>query len=378
MLVDIDILDWASLSPLGATKEEVWTSYLSVAHGLSKSNGDWVGALSAHYENMLEGISRENTKYQTLDPTVLMAIHTSRQLNKTCFNSACGVNLGSSRGATSLFEEFYQDYLDQGKASPQSSPATTLGNISSWVAQDMGVNGMSMSHSITCSTALHAVANACAWINAGFSKQFVAGGSEAPLTPFTIAQMKAMRIYASGNETSYPCRAFDFSKNQNTMVLGKGCGLFLLGKAAQSKFRIKSLGFSTELITHGSSISEEGSGLRNAMQMALNGLESNSVDAVVMHTPGTKKGDEAERNAIRVVFGNKPPLLTNNKWKIGHTLGASGALSMEFALLMFEHQTFIGLPWEKDSIQPRPLTTIMVNAAGFGGNAVSVVLELVK
>jgi 3-oxoacyl-(acyl-carrier-protein) synthase len=38
-----------------------------------------------------------------------------------------------------------------------------LGNISSWVAHDLQSSGPEISHSITCSTALHAVLNGVAW-----------------------------------------------------------------------------------------------------------------------------------------------------------------------------------------------------------------------
>jgi hypothetical protein len=50
------------------------------------------------------------------------------------------------------------------------------------------------------------------------------GGSEAPLTDFTIAQMRALKIY-SRSEEAYPNRA-DLNKTQST-ILGEGeCLLF--------------------------------------------------------------------------------------------------------------------------------------------------------
>ncbi len=376
MIVDIGILDWASVSPLGNTPDEIWQAYLLPKHCISLVNDNLVAGLQEPTSKALEILAAENHKYKALDPTVLMSILTARQLNAERISKNCGINLGSSRGATTLFEAFYQEFQETGKTSPQSSPATTLGNLSSWVAQDLGLNGIALSHSITCSTALHALVNACAWIKAGFSETFIAGGSEAPLTPFTIAQMQAMRIYADDHTCEYPCRAFDFSKPTNTMVLGQGCGMFLLDKNLnQAKFKIRSIGYATEAITHGSSISADGESMQKAMLMALEGIESKEIDAVVMHAPGTKKGDDAEFKAIKNVFGNELPLLTTNKWKIGHTLGASGALSVEFALLMLQHQTFVGLPWEANFVKPISLKTILVNAVGFGGNAVSVSLE---
>ena len=51
------------------------------------------------------------------------------------------------------------------------------------------------------------------------------------------------------------------------------------------------------------------------MQMALKETAFNEVDVVVMHAPGTIKGDVSEYKAIQKVFGERLPFLTTNKWK---------------------------------------------------------------
>ena len=94
-----------------------------------------------------------------------------------------------------------------------------------------------------------------------------------------------------------------------------------------------------------------------------------------MHAPGTIKGDISEFTAIEKVFYSKIPALTTNKWKVGHTFGASGALSLEFAILMLQHQEFISVPFIENKNKPKAIQYIMVNAVGFGGNAVSILLE---
>ena len=81
-----------------------------------------------------------------------------------------GINIGSSRGATDLFEKHFQEYLETGKAQTLASPTTTLGNISSWVAHDLQSSGPEISHSITCSTALHSVLNGVAWLRARYGR----------------------------------------------------------------------------------------------------------------------------------------------------------------------------------------------------------------
>jgi 3-oxoacyl-(acyl-carrier-protein) synthase len=51
-------------------------------------------------------------------------------------------------------------------------------------------------------------------------------------------------------------------------------------------------------------------------------------------------------------------------------------LSLELAILMMQHDTFIGVPFAKAQTQTKAIRKVMVNAVGFGGNAVSVLLSL--
>ena len=68
------------------------------------------------------------------------------------------------------------------------------------------------------------------------------------------------------------------------------------------------------------------------------------------------------------------PALTTNKWKVGHTFGASGILSVEMAILMLQHQRFVGVPFMKFN-PPQKINRVLINAVGFGGNAVSILLK---
>ena len=76
-----------------------------------------------------------------------------------------------------------------------------------------------------------------------------------------------------------------------------------------------------------------------------------------------------------IIFGNNLPMLTSNKWKVGHTFATSGLLSLELAILMLQNQYFNESPFYKNSTCKK-LKKILVNAVGFGGNAVSVLVEL--
>ncbi len=371
-----------SVSALG-TGSSCWKSFTTQPHLLQQTmiSGKkvWTGNIPEELNAQILQLKHKNPGYAKLDKSVLQAIWICRQLvDQAGWKSedGYGINLGSSRGATALFEKYHKDFLDNSRVSSLASPTTTLGNIASWVAHDLGSTGPELSHSITCSTSLHALLNGMAWLEAGLSTKFLIGGSESPLTPFTIAQMQALKIY-SRYEDSYPCKAMDLTKTNNSMVLGEGAAVACLEKGPKKNALalVTGIGYATEKLDHPASLSARGECLQKSMTMACKGIDLAEVDIVVMHAPGTKKGDLSEYKAIESVFGTRSPALTANKWKIGHTLGSSGVLNLQMAVLMLKQQEYVGVPYVMNSRAPGKIENILINAVGFGGNAVSVLLK---
>lgn len=381
----ISIVGLGSRSPLGATWNEVQSAYGSMSHRLklsSEFNNQWCGPLPPSIETEIKELRSSKRAYTDLDKSVLLAILSARDAIKALDTEGgnWGFNLGSSRGATRSFEHYHQAFVEQGKKglSSRTSPLTTAGNLSSWVAQDLKLSGIQMEHSVTCSTAAHAILNGVAWLQAGMCDRFLAGGTEASLTPFTLAQIQAMRLYTKNAELEYPCRGVDYDNEHNTMVLGEGSAIFALERFSNQKrlAQISSWGIASEQIKHNTAIDPEGKGFQTAMQAALHlgRLAPSDIDAIIMHAPGTYKGDQAEFEAIKRVFEGSLPLMTGNKWKIGHTFGASAGLSIEMGIHMLKQKKFIKTPFCKGHY-PNKIQRVMVNAMGFGGNAISFILE---
>ena len=418
MKTKIAITSIASFSSLGKTSAEVWKEYLnSRSLIIEKQLGNIKALITPLSETLaieVQTLRDADVKYKSLDKSVLYAILASREaVKKAGWNdSKFGVNIGSSRGATQLFEKHHQEFLETGKTPTLTSPTTTLGNISTWVAHDLKSKGPELSHSITCSTALHALLNGIAWLQAGMADKFLVGGSEAPLTAFTIAQMQALKIYANSKESLrqpqcdndigrhnqdaqcqselacadegsiedllyYACRALDLTKTKNSLVLGEGAAMACLeiGEHKNALGYITGFGYATDDLQHSISITDEAECFQKSMKMALKKIPLDQVDVIVMHAPGTVKGDKSEYKAIQKVFNNHLPMLTTNKWKVGHTFGASGILSVEMALLMMQHQQFIGVPFVTEPNPRKDIRNVLINAVGFGGNAVSVLLS---
>jgi 3-oxoacyl-[acyl-carrier-protein] synthase II len=379
-----------SISPLGASWSCIDACYSGnhccIQTKAFDERSTPVGSLGPEEENALRQLTRVEPRFDNVDRSTQLAVVAARQALQDAEWQDCGdvgVNIGSSRGATGMFEQHFRDYLAhrRSRVNPMASPSTTLGNISSWVGQAIGASGVVFSHSMTCSTAAHAVANGVAWLRAGMAKRLLVGGAEAALTGFTIAQMRALRLYSDLND-EFPCRPLA-RERRNSVVLGEGAAVLALERSSQAdrgkiRAQLVGVGYGTEPIGTGTSMSADAQSLQRSMQMAISDLSDGaSIDAVIMHAPGTAVGDAAELAAVNATFPDNRPLLLSNKWRIGHTFGASAALSLEFALHLLEnHRLPVNYPYPTMmEYQARPLNRIMINSTGFGGNAVSLIVE---
>jgi 3-oxoacyl-[acyl-carrier-protein] synthase II len=372
------------ISALGHLPEVVTKSYETGATNFRPLNGLPVGAVPPDAEKALTRLLEERRIYRDLDRSVLMAIYAARGAVYAAGwagDESISINIGSSRGATGLVETYVQQFQNTGVVPASTSPVTTLGNLSSWVGQDLRSKGAVISHSVTCSTGIQAIANACAWLKSGMAKRFLAGASEAPLTPFTLAQMRAMGIYSDDIESDYPCKPHN-DLGKNTFVLSEGAAVFALELASLQELNtndvvVEAVGFGFEEIQSKTGISREGKHFEMAMRDALQFVNADSIDLIVMHSPGTLAGDLAELAAIRTVFGDAIPVLSSTKWMTGHTFGASGCISLDYALYLLETQHYTAFPYSNTlpAYQCKSINRMMITAAGFGGNAAALIVS---
>lgn len=368
---------WQSISALGSTVQEITESYRDRKSYLQPNAAGHISSfLSEDLETAVRAIQTSDKRFSKLDRSVLLGMYCAQKIKEIIALDNPMVNIGSSRGATHIWEQQHAHFLSENECKTDASPSTTLGNISSWVGQIIGGDGAHFSHSITCSSAHHAILNAAAWLQSGMSTQAVVGGSEAPLSNFGIGQMKALGIYAKASQDDFPVKAFALDKKEGAMALGEAACLFALSTSPQNALiKISGLGWGTERIKHGSSITSDAQAMQKAMRMATNELKT-VPDAIVTHSPGTYKGDKAENEAIEALFGAGMPC-TNNKWKIGHSFGASAAMSIEMAMLMLINQEYYPMPYVDNACVPKKIGKVLINSVGFGGNAVSILMEKV-
>jgi 3-oxoacyl-(acyl-carrier-protein) synthase len=134
----ISITAMASLSALGNNQDTIWKNYQSNQHCFVETafgnQNVLVAPLDVDSKKEIEAVRNSDQKYKSLDNSVLFAIAASRKAIidagwKT--GDSFGINIGSSRGATELFEKHHLDFIKSGQVSTLASPTSTLGNISS-------------------------------------------------------------------------------------------------------------------------------------------------------------------------------------------------------------------------------------------------------
>ena len=227
----------STISPLGISREEVCKALEDPSAGAIPSrerNNRPIFPLTGSGESLVQIVAQEE-RYVRLDRVAHLAIAAVRKT----LDAAQGrhgeiglVSIGSSRGATISLERTISGFSeDPAKVPTETSPTTTAGNISSWVAQEIltrrGAGGgpvATIGTSMTCSSAFQSLLTAIAFVRGGFTRAGIFGGGEACLTPYTIAHLEALRIYSDG-DSPWPCRPCEIApSSSNTVALGEGVG----------------------------------------------------------------------------------------------------------------------------------------------------------
>ncbi len=196
--------------------------------------------------------------------------------------------------------------------------------------------------------------------------------------PFVYKGFQSLKVISpSGNRP--------FSGDREGLQLGEAMAMLLLSKERKSPKDLKIIGVASD--TEGSSITRpslNGQGLLRAIEK-VNAHSALHPDLVIAHGTGTKFNDSAEEQALTqflTSIDQKDTPITNTKWSIGHTLGASGLIDVIAACEILKTQKafriqntpakeagFSGnyLTAQSDVEKYRKFRQILVTSLGFGG-----------
>jgi len=251
-----------------------------------------------------------------------------------------------------------------------------------------------------CATSNHNIGEAWRMIKFGDADAFVAGGSEASVTPLGVAGFSNMKALSRRNsDPEAASRPFD--TDRDGFVMSEGAGVVVIEELEHAKKRGANI--LAELIGYGVSADAyhltaphpEGEGAFRCMSMALRHgkLRPEDVSYVNAHGTSTPLGDICETKAIKKLFGGyakKGLLVSSTKSMTGHLLGAAGGVELAAcvqAVMQNVVPPTINLdnPDEECDLDYVPHTArkATVNAAlsnsfGFGGHNASLLVKKFK
>ena len=242
-----------------------------------------------------------------------------------------GVAYGSSTGSTDAVRDFSNMLIKQ---SMSGITATTYIRMMSHTAPVnigvfFGLKGRVVTTSSACTSGSQGIGGAFELIKYGKQKIMVAGGAE-ELCPTEAAVFDTLYATSTHNDPPF-CTPRPFDKQRDGLVVGEGAGTLILEEreyalARGAKIYAEILGFGSN--SDGGHVTQpDTQTMGRAMQLALEdaGLPPSAIGYVNAHGTATDRGDVAEGQATKRVFGSQTPV-SSLKGHIGHTLGACGAL----------------------------------------------------
>jgi 3-oxoacyl-[acyl-carrier-protein] synthase II len=304
-----------------------------------------------------------------------------------------GVIIGSGIGGIHTFEEQTRIMIERGpkRISPFFVPMFIPDIAAGHVSMRYGMRGPNYCTVSACASSAHAVGDAFRIIERGDADVMVAGGTEATVTPLTIAGFGNMRALSTRND-SPETASRPFDKTRDGFVLGEGAGILVLEELEHARRRgaeilgeVVGFGQSADAY-HLTASAPEGAGAQIAMKAALDdaGVGLTDVDYINAHGTSTPINDQNETLAVKKVFGDHAYELVmgSTKSMTGHLLGAAGGVEAVISTLVCregripptinftEQDPQCDLNYAHNQQIDRPVRVAISNSFGFGGHNV--------
>lgn len=297
-----------------------------------------------------------------------------------------GVGFGGIGTVEDGVREFYETGMK--RVSAFFIPRLIANIAPAHVAMKFGIRGENFAIMSACASGGHAIGEAFRRIRAGLQDAALAGGTEAPITPLTIAGFAAMRALSTRNDTpGEASRPFD--RDRDGFVLAEGAGMLFLetmerALARGARIYAEVIGYgANDDAYHLTAPAPEGRGAAECMRRALAdaGINPEDVDYINAHGTSTPLNDESETRAIKTVFGSHAYRLavSSTKSMIGHTLGAAGAIEAAYTALTLHYgllpptvnyenpDPVCDLDYVPNKARRAEVRVALSNAFGFGG-----------
>lgn len=314
-----------------------------------------------------------------------------------------GVSLGNAVGCTTSMEREYTvlsnegaDWLvDHRYAVPHLYDHFVPSSIAVELARLVGAQGPVALVSDGCTSGLDAIGHATDLIREGSADVVISGGTDAPISPITLACFDAIKATTPRNDDpEHASRPFDATRNG--LVLGEGAAVLVLEELEHARRRgariyAEVAGVGTRCNAyHMTGLRSDGTEMADAITHALAEarLTPESIDYVNAHGSSTKQNDRHETAAFKRALGKHAydVPVSSVKSMIGHSLGAIGALELVACVLamrdglipptanLHEPDPVCDLDYVPLKAREAEVDNVLSVGSGFGGFQSAVVL----
>ena len=396
------------ISPVGHDVDTFWKAILNAETGIGPVTkfdvSNYSTRIAAEVKDFDGSKYIDKKELRRLDLSEQYAIVASEQALadsgldlKAVDLDMCGVIIGSGIGGITTFEKQHGLLLNSGpgRVSPFFIPMMIIDMCAGMVSIRFGFRGPNYATVSACASSSHAILNASRAIERGEADVMISGGSEATITPTSLAGFcQARAISTRNDEPERASRPFD--NGRDGFVMGEGSAILILEEMEHAKARGARIyaeilgGGMTGDAYHLTAPHPEGRGARRAMEMALkdSNLSPDQIDYINTHGTSTPLGDIAETIAIKHVLGDHAYKIPCNSTKsmIGHMLGAAGAVELIAVVKSIEnsivHRTTniddpdpqCDLDYVSDGNRECNINYALSNSFGFGGHNISLVV----
>lgn len=310
-----------------------------------------------------------------------------------------GVCIGSGIGGMETMEAQHDILREKGpgRVSPFMVPMMISNIASGNVSIALNAKGPNTTVVTACASSTNAIGESMRMIQRGDADIMVTGGTEASVTPLSVAGFCAMKALSTRNEDPKTAsRPFD--KYRDGFVMGEGAGMLIveeLEHALKRGARIYAevVGYGTTGDAHHiTAPAPDASGALKAMQRAVRdaGIEAKEVDYINAHGTSTELNDKLETLAIKKLLGEEDArkvAISSTKSMTGHLLGAAGAIEAIACLLPINEGIIpptinyatpdeeCDLDYVPNHARQQVVRYAMSNSLGFGGHNASIILK---
>ncbi len=266
-----------------------------------------------------------------------------------------GVTLGSAVGATMRLEQEYVSVSDAGRhwlvdpryASRFLAHALVPSCGATELAVRFGAHGPATVVSTGCTSGIDSIGYGSQLIEDGDADVVVAGASDAPISPISMACFDTIRATTDNNaDPEHASKPFD--ARRNGFVMGEGAAVLILEELEHARRRgaevyCEVTGYASRCNAfHMTGLKPDGTEMAEAVGQALDQgrIDPSEVGYVNAHGSGTKQNDRHETAAVKLSLGQaayKVPM-SSLKSMVGHSLGAIGSIEIAATALAVQRQ----------------------------------------